>query len=328
MADQNKENIVENVKLDDSKDILDIKKIIPKKKNYKVLLLSSFIKELKENKLFLLCFIITIISIFIFSGNKVKEADGAFPKNDKIVTEENKTTNEQKTEKLDITKYIGHYIKNFKLEKEVKYGECSIIEYDYVYEIKKDNTISKYFNSKCTGMVLINKDTLGYIKSENTRNIGSKHHIYIFKDNKMNELDGLTYQKDKNYKPNKNLSQNKDIKLKFYNDKFILEGIKELYLINGNHIETNIEVNSLLTKSIFSNDNTYRYIMYNDTETQNCYVPELIAEVGFEDKESYSIYSLLFNEQTLEFEEPKLVVTRKRSDNCDTLNNDLASMVS
>ena len=121
---------------------------------------------------------------------------------------------------------------------------------------------------------------------------------------------------------------NKDIKLKFYKDKFILEGIKELYLINGNHIETNIEVNSLLTKSIFSNDNTYRYIMYNDIETQKCYVPELIAEVGFEDKESYSIYSLLFNEQTLEFEEPKLVVTRKRSDNCDTLNNDLASMVS
>lgn len=328
MTDQKDKKVDENVKLDTANDVIDIKKLIPIRKSYKVLLLSSFLKELKENKLFLICFIITILSISIFSSNKVKEADGAFTSSDKVIEKDKIVTDKKTSDKLDVSKYVGYYVKNFKLDKDIKYGECVISEYDYVYEIKKDNTIAKYFYSKCSGSVLVHKDTLEYIKGENTRNIGSKSFIYVFNDNKMSEIDGLTYIKSDNYKMDNNINSVEGVNIKFYKDKFILEGLKELYLVNGRKIETNIEVSSLLTKSVFNKGNTYSYVIYNEGESQSCYVPSLIAEVGFEDKDAYSIYSLDFDEETLEFDKERLVVTRKRSDNCDTLNDDLTRLVS
>lgn len=328
MTDQKDKKVDKNVKLDTTEDVLDIKKLIPRRKSYKVLLLSSFLKELKENRLFFICFIITILFVSIFSSNKVKEADGAFTSNDKVVENDKTVVDKNTNDKFDVSEYVGYYVKTFKLDEDIKYGECIISEYDYVYEVKKDNTIAKYFYSKCSGSVLIHKDTLGYIKGDNTRNIGSKSFIYVFKDNNMSEIDGLTYIKNNNYELDGNTKVVEGINIKFYKDMYILEGLKELYLVNGKRIERKIEVNSLLTKSVFRKGNIYSYIVYNEEESQSCYDPSLIAEVGFVDKEAYRIYSLEFNEDTLEFSKETLKVTRNRSDNCDTLNDDLTRLVS
>ena len=66
MADQKNKKVDENVKLDKNNDVLDIKKDLPKRKSYKVLILSSFIQKLKEDKLYLICFIITVLFLVSF----------------------------------------------------------------------------------------------------------------------------------------------------------------------------------------------------------------------------------------------------------------------
>ena len=323
--------IDENVKLDTSKDVLDLKNILSKKKNYKILVLDSFIKRLKEDKLYLISFIITILAITIFSSNKVRDANGMFNsnKNNNEVKEE---VNEKIDEKLDVTNYVGTYVKSIKLEKSFAYEDnCEITKYDLVYQIKSDNSINKYFNSECTGNVLIDSDTLGYVMALNTKNIGTTSNIYLFNNNKLNEIDGYTYTKNNKYEIDEDINSLSSTNLIFHRDKFIIYGANYLYFINGEEIETEIvNSNSLLSKSIFRVGTTsdFKYIVYDKEETTTCYVPSLVIEVGFEDKESYSIYSISYDESISSFTEPKREVVRKRSDTCDTLNDDLASLSS
>lgn len=324
MAIKNDQKIDENVKLDTSKDVLDINKILPKRKSYRVLILSSFLQKLREDKLYFICFVITIFAFVVFSTNKVQESDGALvDSKDKVV---NNVTNKLNEDKFDVSKYVGYYVKNFKLDSPIKYGECLISEYDYVYVINKDNSIVKYMHSKCTGKVLIHKDILMYVNSENTRNIGSKRHVYMFKDDKITELDGFTYVKSSEYKLNEEIKID-NVNVIFYNDKFILEGLKELYLVNGKSVETKIEFYSLLSKGVFKTSSGYEYFVYNIDETLNCYVPSMIAAVDFEDKDAYTIYSVTFDLENLSFSEPVVKNVRKRSDGCDVLNDDLALTV-
>lgn len=326
MADQNNKKDIENVKLD-KQEVLDIKKELPKRKNYRVLVLSSFINQLKEDKLYLICFIITIIFFGIFSFDKVRDGSGIFSSNDAI--ESTKKENNLLEEKLDMTKYVGIYVKNYRLNKTIKINDkCEFKTYDYIYQVNKNNKINKYMYNECLGTVLIYSDTLGYVKSENSKNIGSKSFIYVFKDNKLTELDGLTYTKNISYKIDDDILDLKDTKLIFHGDKFILDNVKELYLINGKEIETEIVTDSLLSKSVFriKDSSNFKYIDYMEGETQTCYVKSTTQEVGFEDKNTYTIYSVKFNEDTLSFSDPFIEVVRKRSDTCDTLNDDLSSL--
>lgn len=328
MANQDNKIIDENVKLDTDKDVLDIKKILPKRKSYKVLVLSSFLQQLKEDKLYFICFVITIFAFVVFSTNKVKEAEGAFTNNDNNTTKE---VNVKLDDKLDVTSYVGYYVKSYKLNKSFKYGNsCEVSSYDLVYEIKKDNSINRYIVNECLGTVLITSDTLGYVKGENTRNIGTKSHIYVFKDSKLTELDGLTYTKSNKYKMSSDVKDINNTALRFIEDKFIVHNSNELYLVNGKIIETEIITNNLLAKSIFrsGNTNNYKYISYNDGETEVCYEPYLVAAVDFEDKEAYTIYELEFDEENLTFKDPVVNFVRKRSDTCDTLNDDLTRLSS
>ena len=328
MANLDNKNIDENVKLDTDKDVLDIKKILPKRKSYKVLVLSSFLQQLKEDRLYFICFVITIFAFVVFSTNKVKEAEGAFSKNNNSATKE---VNVQLDDKLDVTGYVGYYVKSYKLNKSFKYGtSCDVSSYDLVYEIKKDNSINRYIVNECFGTVLIASDTLGYVKGENTRNIGTKSHIYVFKDSKLTELDGLTYTKSSKYKISSDVQNIDNTSLRFIEDKFIVHNSNELYLVNGKVIETEIVTNNLLAKTIFreGKTNNYKYISYNDGETEVCYEPYLVAAVGFEDKEAYKIYELEFDEENLIFKDPVVKFVRKRSDTCDTLNDDLTRLSS
>ncbi len=324
MTIKDDKKIDENVKIDTNNDVLDIKKILPKRKSYKLLVISAFLQKLKEDKLYLICCIITIVSFFTFSLNKVKEAEGAF-KNNVVIN--NGTVNETLEDKLDVSKYVGIYTKSYKLKNNIKYdSSCEISSYDLVYEIKSDNTINRYIVNECFGTVLINSDTLGYVKGENTRNIGTKSLIYVFKDDKLTELDGLTYTKNNKYELSTEVKDINSSNLIFINSKFILHNPNELYLVNGKDIETNIVTSKILAKSIFrvGNSFNFKYIVYSEGETEVCYEPYHIAEVGFEDKESYKIYSLEFDQENLSFKESALLKTRKRSDGCSQLNDDLA----
>ena len=98
----------------------------------------------------------------------------------------------------------------------------------------------------------------------------------------------------------------------------------DLYLINGNKIDFELIPKTLLTKSIYKIDkNTYKYFVYNDEETEVCYEDINLAEVGFEDKEIYSIYSIMFDEAALSFKDSVLETTRNRSDTCEILDTDI-----
>ena len=66
MAIKNDQKVDENVKFDTNKDVLDIKKELPKRKSYKVLVLSSFIQKLKEDKLYFVCLAFSLIIIFLY----------------------------------------------------------------------------------------------------------------------------------------------------------------------------------------------------------------------------------------------------------------------
>lgn len=324
MTSQDNKNIDENVKLDTNNDVLDIKKILPKRKSYKVLVLSSFFNELRKDKLYLLCLIITLITIFCFSLNKVKDADGVFT-NDKNATKE---VNETLDDKLDVTNYVGYYVKSYKLNKKIRYNTCEFTNYDLVYEIKKDNTISRYMVNDCVGTLLIYSDSLGYVKNGKTRNIGTKSYIYVFNNDKLTQSDGLSYTKNNKYVLDDEIKDINDTGISFIKDKFTLLGNKELYLVNGNVVETEIIVKSLLAKSIYRvvGTNDYKYIVYNDGETEICYDRFLVLEDGFEDKESYKIYEVKFDEDNLSFGEPKLIESRKRSDNCEVLDDDITRL--
>lgn len=324
MADQKNKKVDENVKLDINNDVLDIKKDMPKRKSYKVLILSSFIQRLKEDKLYLLCFIITVFAFSVFSSTRVKEGEGAFTKNEDKVVERNETNKVDSSNLFDVSGFVGVYVKSYKLDKKIKYGEsCEVSGYDFVYEVKSDNSIMRYIVNECFGTVLLNSDMLGYVNSGNVRNIGSKRAIYVFNNNKLIEIDGLTYVKDDKYKFDSNKTNLINTGLTFYGDKFIVLNNNELYLINGKNVEYELVPKTLLAKSIYkTNNNTYKYFVYKDEETEVCYEDIQIVEVGFEDKDIYSIYSLEFDEVNLTFKDSMLEYTRKRSDTCQILNDD------
>ena len=314
----------ENVKSSDVKvDNLD-KITLPKRKSYKVLIVSAFLQKLRDNKLYLFSFVVTVIAFCLFSLDKVKDGDGLFGKED--IKQSEKEVNDLLEDKLKLNKQVGIYVKSFKLNKEVKYDtKCSFKSYDLVYEVLSDNKINKYIQNECLGTVLIYSDTLGYVKSENTKNIGTKGFIYVFKDSSMTELDGFTYKKNNNYKLNDDIKDLSSTKLVFHGDKYILETNNELYLINGESLESHISADSLLDKSMYRIGDTsnYRYIVYNEGETQTCYVKSSIEVEDFEDKNIYTIYVVKFDSENLTFTDPFIENVRNRSDSCDTLNEDL-----
>lgn len=330
MAVKNDQKVDENVKFDTNKDVLDIKKELPKRKSYKVLVLSSFIQKLKEDKLYFVCFIITIFAFTVFSTSKVKEADGAFTKKeDNVVVDNNNTSKEETkdTTKLDVSDFVGVYVKSYTLDKSIKYDDtCEVSKYDFVYEVKKDNTILRYIVNECFGKVLLSSDKLEYIGTGNSRNIGSKRAIYVFNGNKLSEVDGLTYVKNNKYDLSGESINLVNSKFNFYGDKFIVLNNKSMYYINGAKVEYQLVPNTLMDKTIFKTGNTYRYFEYDTGETLVCYEPGQIAEVGFQDKLLYTIYLLEFDEDTLSFKEPQIENVRNKSASCQTLNDDLAGL--
>lgn len=332
MKNQKSEKGLNTVKNDNTLDLYNVKELLPKKKPYNVILLSSFFKSLKEDKFYLICFIITIIAFFVFSTAKVKQGESAFVSNPHVTdnTSKDKPTNATLDEVLDVSEYVGIYVKSFKLKKSLKYNDtCDIKEYDFVYKIEENNTISQYFYNRCLGTLLISKDTLSYVKSENTRNIGTKTDIYVFKDNKLNHMNGYAYKLNNEYKINEENTKNDNFGLIVYDSKMILYTSNELYLINGKEIETEIlNKGNLLDPSLFRVKDTsdFKYIVYEEDETQTCYIDSLVNAPGFEDKNNYYIYSIKFDEDNLTFSEPVVELLRKRSDKCETLDADLKDL--
>lgn len=332
MKNQNTENDLNSVKNDSNLDLYNIKKLLPKKKPYNVILLSSFLKNLKEDKFYLVCFIITVIAFFVFSTEKVKQGESVFASNPHVTDNSSKDrpTNNTLDEGLDVSKYVGTYVKSFKLNKSIKFSDtCDIKEYDFIYTVDKNSIISRYFYNKCLGSLLISKETLSYVKTENTKNIGTKTAIYVFKDKKLTHMNGYTYKMNNEYKISEENNDSDDFGLIVYDSKMILYTSNELYLINGKEIETEIlNRGTLLNPSLFRVRDTsdFKYIVYDEKETQTCYIDSLVNADGFEDKNNYSIYSIKFDEDNLSFSEPVVEVVRKRSDKCDTLEADLKEL--
>ena len=327
MANQEKDK---SVKSAEETKIVDIKaESKSKKKEYRSFIFNVFAKKLREDKLYAICFIITLIALGTFSLMKVRQADGVFTKSDDgVETITSKEENDKLDEALDVSEYVGFYVKNFKLNKKVSYGsECSFNSYEFIYEVKEDNTINKYISSDCMGTLLVSSDTLSYVKTQNTKNIGTKYDVFVFDSTKLTEVNGYTYKMNKKYKLE--TSDDTVSNLVFYDDKFVIMNLNSLYLINGKEVENEVVNSSLLAKSIYrssKNKNTYRYIVYEKDMTDTCYDNAVISSPNFEDSKLYSVYSITFDLDEMTFGEPKLEYTRNKSAGCDSLNKDLTAL--
>ena len=114
MANQEKDK---SVKSAEEVKVVDIKvESKSKKKEYRSFILNAFAKKLREDKLYAVSFIITLIALGTFSLMKVREADGVFTKSDDgVETITSKEENDKIDEVLDVSEYVGCYVKSVKL---------------------------------------------------------------------------------------------------------------------------------------------------------------------------------------------------------------------
>ena len=124
-----------------------------KKKSVHSLFLSLVFKRMKEDKLYLLSFIVTIIFFVFFGLYNISESEGLYnSKKDKNEITSNKVESKDEVKvpvdsgnELDIKDYIGIYSKEVILDVPLVINDkCSISSYKLAYQIIKDKSIRKY----------------------------------------------------------------------------------------------------------------------------------------------------------------------------------------
>jgi len=317
------------------------------KNNSTYLFLSFFIKRLKEDKLYLFSFIITLVFLSIFSVTKLKATEGYYDKKNENNIGENNVTptintnlnasetkkDETASEELNVTDYIGIYSKEEILASPIVINEtCSLTDYKIIYQIKKDKSITKYFMSDCIGTIKIWDDKLNYVSSGGARYISANKINFLFSSSNMKEVDGETYKIDEDITNIKINSKQKDIDILFNENNIILRTKKDLVLLKGATISFQLteryKTNNLLDQIIYksSTENQFRFIIYNEKETKTCYKKEEIENQNFKDEEIYKIFSIEYDLEQENFSEEKEIISRKKSDGCKLYEEDMKTL--
>lgn len=289
-------------------------------------------KNLKEDKWYLASFIITIIFLLIGCFLKVREAEGIYtPKNENAEntteTKENDSvasaTTAEKTEELDVSNYVGYYTHTYTLTSKINLTTtCSIDSYEIIYQIKKDNTINKYLNNTCLGVILLVNDKLNYVTSSGARYIGSSSTNFLFGNGSIKEVDGDTFKIDEtitNLKENKKLDT---INITNYPNNIALISQSNIYLIKGNSIIFNLNeeypsTENTLSQRIYNKDTTYYYIQFLAKE-DSCLKNNT-------DDEYYNIYSISYNYEENNFD-ISIYKTRNVSEGCQSISSDIQEL--
>lgn len=314
-----------------------------KKNNGTYLFIKAFLNKIKEDKLYLFSFIITVAFLCIFSFNKLKETEGYYDRKENTETNEkgvtptvdtnlNKKDEDEKVEEeLNIDDYIGIYSREITMSSPIVLNDtCSISTYKLVYQIKKDETITKYLVNDCLGTVLMWNAKLQYVTSGGARYISANEINYLFSATNMREVDGETYKKDESIKTLKEELKIKDIDITFDKDNIILATNEDLILLKGNVIVYQLKDKYTnnggdLEKRVYKSkeDMTYKFIVFTNNEKKVCYTTEEISNEDFTDGDLYKIYSIKYNSKKESFDDSQELVTRLKSAGCDVYEEDL-----
>lgn len=318
---------------------LDTKKKKNKNENPYYLFFTFIVKRLKEDKLYLLSFIITLITVAIFSIFKVQDAEGYYEKN-KPINNESVSTNVDNSNKsnveleLDVSDYVGIYSKEFSLESPLVLSDtCSINSYKLVYQVKKDKSIIKYFVNDCVGNVKIWNDKLDYVSNGGARYISANDINFLFSTNHMKEAYGDTFNIDDDIGSVKEKKILKDYDISFLGTNIILHGNKELVAIKGNQVGFKLTDNYVsnggnLEKLVYKSSikNQYNFIVFENGEEGNCYGAASVTVPTFTDGANYKIYTIKFNIEKDSFNDPKEIISRNKVDGCNLFNEDLETL--
>lgn len=296
-----------------------------KKKKY------SFLKRCLSDKLYLICFTITILFLFITTSNKIHEENNQKESqlNDAAIKEISPIT-EEEIPPLDVSDYVGVYSRSITMKTPVYINPfCSIDSYKYIYQVKSDKTINKYYYNSCVGSILIKGDELDYVSYNGSRYIGTEEMNFQFAPNILKEVDGYTYKIDEDIIVIKEDKRIEDIYLDFYADNIVITTNNNLYLINENNImyelpTTYINTIHSLDKNVYKSLIKYQYnfIKYQDDSTDYCYTFNEENEATKQDI-AYSIYSIRYDVNTNKFMDIKEILSRTKEESCSNYSEDL-----
>ena len=299
------------------------------------LFFTFFVKKIREDKLYFISFIITILFFTVFSVSKVREAEGIYSNIEKVVNSNNETSsqtvNNNLTEEVDVSNYIGIYSKEYLMSEEIFINNsCSVTSYKIVYQIKKDKSIAKYLVNDCFGTIEMWNGKLSYVSTDGARYISANNINYLFSVSSMKEVDGETYKVDNELSVLKPKQKVKDVEFLFYYNNVILLLNDNLLHIKGDEILYNLKNNYInnggkLDKKVYKSDikNQFKFIIFNNGEEKNCYTTSDLSDSLFEDGIGYKIYTINYDLVANRFLSAKEIISRDKSALCDVFNEDL-----
>lgn len=318
-----------------------------KTNNPTYLFFTFFLKRLKEDKLYLFSFIVTIIFISVFSYNKLQATEGYYDKknvndatdNTVIPTvntdlNQNSKNDDKKGDEINVTDYVGIYSKEYVVDgTDVVLNGVKINSYKLVYQIKKDRTISKYFISNNFGTVKIWDGKLDYVSSGGARYISANNVNFLFSSSSMKEVDGETYKIDEEINSLKEENKNSGIEIFFLDDNVVLMGNDNLVSIKKGSVNYQLSSKysnktTVLDKIVYksSTKNTFKFIIYEEGIDKKCYSIAEIEDKTFKDDKLYTIYSIKYNDEAQIFDEEKEILFRNKSAGCEIYEEDFTTL--
>lgn len=292
-----------------------------------------FGERLRSDKLFLLSFLITLIFVGYLMYSKLKDSQSIYPgfMNSLMKSDEqekdNTTSNVNVVEELNIADYVGVYSREVTLNEKIKLSNtCTLENYKVVYQIKKDKTINKFLFNDCLGVIKMWSDSLDYIINGGTKYIGTSNIHFLFSGTSMKEVDGETYKIDEDISSLKEKKSISDLTIDFYNNSVVFMTKTNLVLMRGNTVLFNLNRDypnngGDIERYVYKiSDKDYRFIVFSNGEKLNCY------KDSTEEVLLYRIYSITYDEESINFGTPKELVSRNKKDSCDYVEQDLKTL--
>ena len=329
------ENVIKEkvIKIEDADKFIKAKEK-EKRTNNAYLFGKAFGERLRTDKMFLLSFFITLIFLCALSYRTLKNSESSYPGIFKNImkTSEQSSSNDSDSkssvhvnETLDISDKVGVYSREVNLtDKLVLSDSCSIDTYKYVYQIKKDKTITKYLYNSCLGAIKVWEDKLDYVSIGDTKYIGTNDVHFLFSGTSMREVDGDTYKIDDDITSIREKDNVKNLQISFIDNSVIFSTYTNIILMRGNTILYNLNKEytnngGKLDRYVYqTDDENYKFIVFSNGENLNCYDNENGESLV------YTIYSISYDKEKMTFNSPKELISRNKSDGCDNWKADLA----
>ena len=322
--------------------IEDADRVLPKKKEKKnsnaYLFGKAFGERLRSDKLFLISFIITLSFLCFVSYRMLRNSESSYPglvnrlinsDSEEIQTSEDNKATVVIDEELDISDYVGIYSREINLSESISLSDSCVMEsYKYIYQIKKDKSITKYLFNECLGIVSIWSDKLDYVTIGDVKYIGTSDYHFLFSGTSMREADGDTYKIDDSITSVREKNLIKNLNVDFVDNSVIFSNPNNIVLMRGNSIIFDLNKDysnngGNLDQRVYRlKKNYYKFIIFENGESVNCY------ENNNTDSVVYKIYSLSYDEEKTTFKNPEELIARKYSDGCSNWQDDLSVLKS